>query len=218
MKDNLDKKTTKDIAFQSVKDAKQSYDDYYSTLGNELYDLDDMKKKYEDCLKSYIEHYGDVTEEDDREIYNYYLKIKEKEENNWKIKYLYLQADLENIKKRHNKQLAELRKYEGENILYEIIVFLDYIELKINNETNNDSLNDIKDKTLKLLNMFDVKPIYDKRPVYFNSEYDNAIISLPTQDKSLDNSIVNVIKKGYFFKDKILRYEDVAVNKYTNDK
>ena len=33
-------------------------------------------------------------------------------------------------------------------------------------------------------------------------------------DKNLDNSINKVYKKGFKFKDKILRFEKVIVNKY----
>ncbi|MBR6908158.1 nucleotide exchange factor GrpE, partial [bacterium] len=56
--------------------------------------------------------------------------------------------------------------------------------------------------------------IYDERPVYFNDKYDEAILSKDCDDKNLDNSIDTVYQKGYIFKDKILRYEKVIVNKY----
>jgi len=214
MKDNIDIKEKKEEVFQLVKDAKQSYDDYYSMLGNELYDLDEKKREYEDCLKAYIECYGDITKEDDEDIYNDYVNLKEKEENNWKIKYLYLQADLVNIKNRYNKQICEIKKYEGEEIFYQILEYLDYLELKINNSDNSERLDDLYNRMLGILKMFDVKPIYDKRPIYFNPEYDNAILSTVTKDKMVDNTINKVSRKGYFYKDKILRYEEVIVNKY----
>ena len=68
----------------------------------------------------------------------------------------------------------------------------------------------------KLLNKYGVYLIYeeDKRPIYFNSEYDEAISSVKTDDIKLDNSINKVYKKGFKFKDKILRFEKVIVNKY----
>ena len=129
-------------------------------------------------------------------------------------KYKYLLADLENIKKRYNKQINDLSKYEGENVLKEIINFVDYLDLNINNNEDNEQLLEIKDKILSLLNSFDVHLIYDDRPIYFNDKYDEAILSKDCDDKNLDNSIDTVYQKGYIFKDKILRYEKVIVNKY----
>lgn len=139
---------------------------------------------------------------------------KNQEIDEWKNKYLYLQADLENIKKRYNKQISDLRKYEGENIFKELIEFIDFIELQINNTKENQRLLEIKSKMLSLLNMFDVHPIYKERPMYFNEQYDEAILSKDCNDKTLDNSIENVYKQGWIYKDKILRYEQVVVNKY----
>lgn len=131
-------------------------------------------------------------------------------------KYLYLLADLENIKKRYNTQILDFKKYEGENVLKDVIEFLDYLKLKIVNTDNehNGRLIEIENQVYKLLNIFDVKPIYEIRPVYFNDEYDEAVFSIDTDDKDLDNSIASVLKQGFKFKDKILRYEQVSVNKF----
>ena len=134
--------------------------------------------------------------------------------NEWKNKYLYLQADLENIKKRYNKQILELQKYEGENIFKEIITFVDFLQLQIDNHSEDSRLSEMKSKMLSLLKMFDVHPIYEERPMYFNDQYDEAILSKDCNDKTLDNSIESVYKQGWVYKDKVLRYEQVVVNKY----
>ena len=134
--------------------------------------------------------------------------------NEWKNKYLYLQADLENIKKRYNKQIADIRKYEGENIFKELITFVDFLQLQIDNNCEDQKLVEMKSKMLLLLNTFGVNPIYEERPMYFNDKYDEAVLSQDCNDKTLDNSIESVYKQGWMFKDKILRYEQVVVNKY----
>ena len=64
---------------------------------------------------------------------------------------------------------------------------------------------------------YDVKPIYEERPIYFNSEYDEAILSNNIDDIELDNTIKDIVEKGYMYKDKVLRYEKVIVNKYNKD-
>ena len=131
--------------------------------------------------------------------------------NEWKNKYLYLQADLENIKRRYNKQIEDIIKYEGENIFKDILPILDNLEYSQNDDI--DILNNYN-ALLKLLDKYGVKPIYKERPIYFNSEYDEAVTSIETNDPNLDNTINKVYQTGYFYKDKILRFEKVIVNKY----
>ena len=93
-------------------------------------------------------------------------------------------------------------------------------ELKILTEALVAHVNgqELSDEQMKVLNKYDVRLIYeDERPVFFNPEYDEAITSIPTNDSKLDNSIHEVYQKGFFYKDKVLRYEKVIVNKYNEE-
>lgn len=149
----------------------------------------------------------------DNKIQELEAKLQESEN-----KYKYLLADLENIKKRYNKQIDDLRNYEGENILKEILTIYDNLSLAIEHNSNNEDLKIIRDNLLKLLHNNDVDKIYDKeRPIYFNFHYDEAILSKPVHDKQLDNSIDCVHQEGFLFKDKVLRFEKVIVNKYETE-
>ena len=140
------------------------------------------------------------------------LEEKDKEIEELKNKYLYLQADLENVKRRYNKQIEDLMKYEGESIFVKLIQVLDTMEYSIGDCI--DCLNNYN-VLINLLNNFGVHQIYkDERPIFFNSDYDEAVTSVETNDPNLDNSINKVYQKGYFYKDKILRFEKVIVNKY----
>ena len=140
------------------------------------------------------------------------LKNKDEQIEEWKNKYFYLQADLENIRKRDIKQVEYLKKYEGENIFKDLLEIFDNLDYSVNDDI--DILNTYK-ALLKILNKYEVELIYDdERPIFFNSEYDEAIASVKTDDPKLDNSIHKIYKKGFFFKDKILRFEKVIVNKY----
>ena len=134
--------------------------------------------------------------------------------NEWKNKYLYLQADLENVKRRYNKQIDDLHKYEGENIFKDILPILDNLEYSQNDDI--DILNSYN-ALIKVFWKYGVKPIYQDRPIYFNEEYDEAISSVDTNDPNLDNTINKVYQRGYFYKDKVLRYEKVIVNKYKDN-
>ena len=150
-------------------------------------------------------------------------KIKELEEKlqESETKYKYLLADLENIKKRYNKQLEDKSKYEGELILKNLLNIYDNLDLISKYDKFEETIPGqvsyatLTKQVLDVLSNHGVELIYkEERPVYFNPEYDEAILSQTCDDKTLDNSIVNVYQKGFFFKDKILRYEKVIVNKY----
>ena len=128
---------------------------------------------------------SNVLKKDD--IYNDW---KESQKNNLK---LYTQADL----KKKDEEIENLKNK--------------YLYL----QADQNSLLNTYNSLLKLLGKYEVKLIYeDERPVFFNSEYDEAITSVKTDDPKLDNSIHKIYKKGFFFKDKILRFEKVIVNKY----
>lgn len=141
-------------------------------------------------------------------------------EIDWHEKYLYLAADMENMRKRFNKQLSNAVEYGKEEIFLDIITQLDNLILNEKHTDNEDER--IRMRTFingfyTMLKKYNVEPLYSltKRDMYFNSDTDNAVTSLPIDDSVLDNSIVDVMKKGYKYKDKVLRYEDVIIYKYS---
>lgn len=137
-----------------------------------------------------------------------------KEAETWKTKYTYLLADLENVKKRNSLLIDKLQRWGNENIILDLLEIIDDMERSLKYE--KDNITDvIYSKLVTLLTKYKVKPVYTERPVFFNGEYDNAVVQIPTNDKKLDNTIVEVSKKGYEYNGKIIRYEDVIVNKYS---
>lgn len=141
-------------------------------------------------------------------------------EIDWHEKYLYLAADMENMRKRFNKQLSNAVEYGKEEIFLDIITQLDNLILNEKHTDNEDER--IRMRTFingfyTMLKRYNVEPLYSltKRDMYFNPDTDNAVTSLLIDDSVLDNSIVDVMKKGYKYKDKVLRYEDVIIYKYS---
>ena len=152
------------------------------------------------------------------------VDILEKDIEDWKTKYKYLLADLMNTKKRYQTLLDNSNKYKEENILKDLLQVIDDFDRMFKifeqsriNEQENNSIYLIYDKLINVLTKYDVKPIYEERPIYFNSEYDEAILSNNIDDIELDNTIKDIVEKGYMYKDKVLRYEKVIVNKYNKD-
>ena len=128
-------------------------------------------------------------------------------------KYKYLLADFDNVKKRYNNTLNNISNYKEEYIAKDLLEVIDNLE---RDETDNEFINLIKKQLYNILSNYGIKPIYSdkQRSVYFNNEYDEAIASVKTDEENLDNTIANVVKKGYFYKDKVIRYEQVIVNKF----
>lgn len=133
----------------------------------------------------------------------------------WHEKYLYLAADMQNLKKRYSKQLSDLTTYANENICKDLISVIDTLELELKHNYN-ERFESLYKSILSILNKYGVTQIYpdDERPMLFHGDTDNAVTALPTNDSIADNTIVDVIKKGYKYKDKVLRYEDVIVYKF----
>ena len=163
---------------------------------------------------------SEIEEKDNKEI-PLELEIAKKELEEWKNKYIYLLADLENAKKRYNKAINDAFRYREENFFNDLLVILDDFDniRKFINENTDD--NDkkaillIHTKLFDLLRNYELTKIYDKEhPIYFNEDTDEAVLKIDVDDPQLDNTISEVVKFGYKYKDKILRYEQVVVNKY----
>ena len=135
-----------------------------------------------------------------------------KEAETWKTKYTYLLADLENVKKRNSMVIDKLQRWGSEDIILDLLEIIDDIERSLKFDTDNII---IYSKLIELLTKYKVKPIYSERPIFFNDKYDNAVVQIPTSDKELDNTVIEVSKKGYEYNGKVIRYEDVIINKYS---
>ncbi len=147
------------------------------------------------------------------------LNEAKKEVEDWENKYKYLLADLMNTKKRYQKIIDDTKKYKEESIANDLIEIIDDFERLLQN-LKDDGAEIIYNKFVNLLSKYDIKPIYteEDKNVFFNPEYDEAISIINVDDDALDNTIQNIVQKGYFYKDKVLRYQKVIVNKYKNDK
>lgn len=148
--------------------------------------------------------------DNDLEVLNNKLK-------DWETKYMYLLADLDNTKKRYNKIIEGLSKYDGQNIFIDLLDIVDYIEMS-QQYTDNNNYDFIYKSLQNIFQKNKIELAYkNNRPVFFDEKYDDAIYTVETNDKNLDNTINQVLKKGYLYKDKVLRYEQVSINKYKED-
>lgn len=158
----------------------------------------------------------------DNEDYKFKKLLLEKEEESKKNLELakYFQAELENIKKRHKKEVIDIHNYAIKNFSRKLLNILDSIEQGIDHINNNKN---IKIKTLKeglemtykmfiyILKDFKIELI-NTNGEKFDPEKHEAISIIKNSNKE-NNTIINTLQKGYTINKKILRSAKVVVYK-----
>jgi molecular chaperone GrpE len=134
-------------------------------------------------------------------------------------KYLRLYAEFENYKKRVSKDKEELIKYGNESLLYEILPFIDHLEMALKHASNEVSsglvqgveitLRDLR-KTLEKFGLTAIEA-YGKP---FDPVVHHAMSQVERNDTE-DNTVVEEFRRGYMLRDKVLRPALVAVSKKT---
>ena len=132
-------------------------------------------------------------------------------------KYIRLMAEFDNFRKRTISEKAELIKNASEKILLELLPIVDDFEraVKANEKVENlqnikEGFNLIYDKLTKLLKKQGVTEI-DALHKDFDPELHDALAKVPVEDPNLKGKIVDIVEKGYYLNDKILRHSKVVI-------
>lgn len=139
--------------------------------------------------------------------------------NNLKEALLRNQAELQNYKRRKEEETDKILKYKNEDILKELLGVVDNFERAIKMDDNDLSdevskfLNGFKliySNTINILNKFDVKEI-SSEGVEFDATYHHAVLT-EHDDNKPEGVVLEVLQKGYTYKDKVIRPAMVKVN------
>lgn len=138
-----------------------------------------------------------------------------------KDKYLRLYAEFENYKRMVHREREELINFANEKLIKDLLPVLDNLELALKHASGEDSSKWIEsmkqgvENTLKeffrILEKYGVKPI-ESLGQPFNPQVHHAVTTVATEEKE-ENIVVEELRKGYFYKDKLLREPLVAVSK-----
>lgn len=128
-------------------------------------------------------------------------------------------AELQNYKRRKEEEVERLLRYCEEDIILDILPIVDNFERAIRLDESN-STNEVSNflqgfkmiygNLIEILNKYEVKEI-DALGKEFDSKYHQAVLTDTVDDKE-NNIVLEVLQKGYMYKDKVIRPAMVKVN------
>ena len=191
-----------------------------------------MKKNHTDnCQKEQevsqnLENFEDKAEilsetqtaenEDEKSAEQNVSELEEKY-NSLNDNYLRLMAEFENYRKRTIREKADLIRNGGESVILSILSVIDNFERAIKaNETATDisavkeGIELIYQQLTATVKQQGVKEI-ETKDVDFNTEFHEAITTIPAPSEELKNKIIDCTQKGYLLNDKVIRFAKVVV-------
>jgi molecular chaperone GrpE len=148
------------------------------------------------------------------------LEEKEKEVTANYDKYLRAVAELDNYKKRVAKEKIDTIKYGNEELIRDILPFVDSLDRAMEHtggsdvEAFNDGIKLIREQLLCCLKKYGLERI-ESAGLDFDPNFHEAMMQIHS-DEHEENKIVNEIAKGYLFNGRLLRPSKVCVCKKTN--
>lgn len=139
------------------------------------------------------------------------IDILKKQTEEFKNKYLRALADYQNLEKRVRDERYELIKIANQGLLIKILPFLDNLE-KAEIFIKDQGLKISKDHFLQILKETGLKEM-DLIDKDFDPNLAEAVDIVPGKE---DNKVMEVLRKGYKFEEKILRVAQVKVSKIIN--
>jgi len=132
-------------------------------------------------------------------------------------KYIRLSAEFDNYRKRTLREKMELSKYAGENLFLQILPLMDDFDRALKHIDSSadcialkDGIDIIYDKFSDFLKLNDIKEI-ESLNSNFNVDLHEAVAKVPVEDPDKKGKVVDVLLKGYYLQDKVLRFAKVVV-------
>jgi molecular chaperone GrpE len=145
------------------------------------------------------------------------LATKEKESKDNYERYLRALAELDNYKKRAARDKAEIIKYGKEDLIKDIVPFLDSLDRALAHtdagdaQTFKDGIALIQDQLLCCLKKHGVERI-ESVGSDFDPNFHEALMQMESADHQ-DNQVVSEMEKGYLLNGRLIRPSRVCVCK-----
>ncbi|HZL09894.1 MAG TPA: nucleotide exchange factor GrpE [Prolixibacteraceae bacterium] len=134
-----------------------------------------------------------------------------------KDKHIRLQAEFDNYRKRTLKERMELLKTANESLLGSILPVIDDFDRAIQTLDLVEEESHIKDGVFLIYTKFQeflkqngIKEI-EAQEQKFDTDLHEAITKISAPSKELKGKIVDVVQKGYYLNDKVIRFSKVVI-------
>ena len=124
-------------------------------------------------------------------------------------KYLRLYSEYENYRKRTNLEKADLLINGSREMMKAILPVIDDFERALA-ATDDEGVRLIYNKFVKILEQKGLKAM-EVKGLAFDEGLHEAITRIPAADEEQKGKVVDVVEKGYYLNDKVLRYAKVVV-------
>lgn len=145
------------------------------------------------------------------------LKNAEEKLAEMQDKYVRLSAEFDNYRKRTLREKMDLSKYAAEDLFRKIIPFMDDFDRAVAHMDTATDATAIKDgidliysKFSDFLKQNGVKEI-ESMNLGFDVDLHEAIAKVPVQEDDKRGKVIDVVQKGYYLQDKVLRHSKVVV-------
>jgi molecular chaperone GrpE len=149
------------------------------------------------------------------------LEVKEKEAKENYDRYLRAVAELDNYRKRAARDKADIIKYGKEDLVKDILPFLDSLDRALTHADASDALAFksgialIQDQLLGCLKKHGVEKI-ESVGADFDPNFHEALMQMDSADHQ-DNQVVSEMEKGYLLNGRLIRPSRVCVCKKTKE-
>jgi molecular chaperone GrpE len=132
-------------------------------------------------------------------------------------RYLRLSAEFDNYRKRTLREKMDLSKYATEDLFKKIIPIMDDFDRALAHMSNatdtvamKEGIDLIYSKFAEFLKQNGIKEI-ETLNENFNVDLHDAVAKVQVEDEQKKGKVVDIIQKGYYLQDKVLRHSKVVV-------
>ena len=129
-------------------------------------------------------------------------------------KYLRVYSEYENYRKRTSAEKASLILNGGKDVIKLMLPILDDMERALANMAEDDTAKEgmelIYKNMMNALQQKGLKPM-EAKGAKFDENFHEAITQIPAPTPEAKGTVLDVVKKGYFLNDDVLRFAQVVV-------
>jgi molecular chaperone GrpE len=145
------------------------------------------------------------------------LKNMEEKLAEMQDKYLRLSAEFDNYRKRTLKEKMEISRYAGEELLKGMLPIADDFDRAMRHMEGSTDCKGLKEgidliscKFTEFLRQNGIKEI-ESLNSEFNVDLHDAVAKVQVTDENQKGRVVEILQKGYYLKDKVIRHSKVVV-------